>query len=334
MKSDEILGHLYPDYPQVLCLTEHHLNKLQIKYKSIDNYNLGTYCCREKYEKGGVAIYTHKSIQCSKVNIDTYCKEKDIEICAIKFTHHKSKISIITLYRSPTENFDFFLYNLENVLQKLYNPTLKIIICGDINVDYRVENERKKQLNNILHSFNLTSIITFPTRVQNKSATTIDNIFIDPSRFKEYSVIPIPNGLSDHDAQLLTIRQKISYDSCRNLITVRKFNNYLIPEFINKLSNESWDNIFGNEDVNEMFNFFLNDYLRIFNSCFPLQTVTTKENFIKKNWITKGIKISCSNKRKLYLSYRHNPNEETKRRYWQYSKILSNVVKEAKKKVL
>jgi hypothetical protein len=56
------------------------------------------------------------------------------------------------------------------------------------------------QLNNILHSYNLTSIITFPMRIQNNSATTIDNIFLDPLRFQEYSVVPIPNGLSDHDA--------------------------------------------------------------------------------------------------------------------------------------
>jgi hypothetical protein len=80
-----------------------------------------------------------------------------------------------------------------------------------------------------------------------------------------------------------------------------------------------------------MFNPFLNVYQRIFNSCFPLQTVSIKENSIKKNWINKGIKISCSNKRKLYLGYRQNPNEETKRRHWLYSTILSNVVKEAKK---
>jgi hypothetical protein len=153
-----------------------------------------------------------------------------------------------------------------------------------------------KKLNNILHAFNLTSIIAFPTRVQNKSATIIDNIFIDPSRFKEYSVIPISNGLSDHDAQLLTIRQTIFHNPGRNTLTVRKFNNYLIPEFINKLSNETWDSVFNSEDVNEIFNSFLNDYLRIFNSCFPLQTELPKGNFTKRNWITKGIKISCNNK--------------------------------------
>ena len=164
MKSGEILGHLHPDYPQVLCVTEHHLKKLKIKRKIIEDSNLGTYYCREQYEKG-IAIYIHKSIQCTKVGIDTYCKEKDIEICVIKFTYHESKISIITLYRSPTGSFDSFLCNLERVLQVLYDSTIDIIICGDINVDYRVENEREKQINNLLHSFNLTSIITFPTRV-------------------------------------------------------------------------------------------------------------------------------------------------------------------------
>ena len=177
MKSGEILGHLYPDYPQVLCLTQHHLRKPQIKHKTIENYNSGTYYCRENYEKGRVAIYIHQSKQGSKVSIDTYCKKKDVEICAIKFTYHELKISIITIYRSSTGNIDLFLCNLEIVLQKLYNSTL-YIICGDINVDYPVESERKKQLDNLLHSFNLTSIITFPTRVQNNSITTIDNIYI------------------------------------------------------------------------------------------------------------------------------------------------------------
>jgi hypothetical protein len=194
-----------------------------------------------------------------------------------------------------------------------------------------VENERKKQLNNLLQPFNLTSIVTFPTRIQNKSVTTIDNIFIDTSRFKEYTVIPILNGLSDHDTQLLTIRQKTSYDLGKNLITIRKYDDYVIPEFINKLSNESWDNVFNNEDVNEMFSSFLNDYLKIFNSCFPLQTVTTMNYFTKNKWITKGIKISCNNKRKLYLNYKQNPNAEASKYYRLYSKILTNVIKEAKK---
>jgi hypothetical protein len=43
------------------------------------------------------------------------------------------------------------------------------------------------------------------------------------------------------------------------------------------------------------------------------------------------IKISCKNKRKLYLAYRQNTNGEIKRHYRLYSRILANVIREAKK---
>jgi len=39
------------------------------------------------------------------------------------------------------------------------------------------------QVDNLLLSYNLTSIINFPTRVQNTSAVAIYNIFIDISQF-------------------------------------------------------------------------------------------------------------------------------------------------------
>ena len=45
----------------------------------------------------------------------------------------------------------------------------------------------------------------FPTRLQNKSPTAVDNIFIDTSEFPNYVVSPLYNGLSDHDAQLIKL---------------------------------------------------------------------------------------------------------------------------------
>ena len=145
----------------------------------MENYNLGAFYCREQYEKGGVAIYIHKSIHCSNIDIVKYCKEKDIEICALNLSYYDQKICIITLYRPPSGNFDFFLLHLDSVLHLLYNSTLHIIMRGDINIDYLVESERKKQLDNLLLTYNITSIITFPTRLQNTSATTIDNMLLD-----------------------------------------------------------------------------------------------------------------------------------------------------------
>jgi hypothetical protein len=58
----------------------------------------------------------------------------------------------------------------------------------------------------MLQTYNLTAIVHFPTRIQGMSSTIIDNIFIDTSKMSTYTVLPLLNGLSDHDAQLLTLK--------------------------------------------------------------------------------------------------------------------------------
>jgi len=85
----------------------------------------------------------------------------------------------INTFYSPSGNFSHFLLKLDTTLQLLYTPILQIIICRDININYLMESEKKNQLDNLLLSYNLTSIINFPMTVQNTYATAIDNIFID-----------------------------------------------------------------------------------------------------------------------------------------------------------
>ena len=80
---------------------------------------------------------------------------------------------------------------------------MQFIICGDINVNYLVHKSRRKILGTLLASFNLSSIFYFPIRLQNKSATAIDNIFIDTSKFANYIISPLYTGLYDNVAQLI-----------------------------------------------------------------------------------------------------------------------------------
>ena len=148
---------------------------------------------------------------------------------------------------------------------------LHFIICGDININYLNESENKNQLDDLLLFCNLTNIINFPTRVQNTSATAIDNIFIDVSQFESYTVTPIINSVSDHDSQLLIISTDYSHVPIHKFKTIRKINKYTISDFIDKLSCKSWDTIFNSEDINDMFNSFFNIYLRIFYCSFPLK---------------------------------------------------------------
>jgi endonuclease/exonuclease/phosphatase family metal-dependent hydrolase len=100
-------------------------------------------------------------------------------------------------------DYDYFLKQLDIILNSLHNPKMEFILCGDLNINYIGTNNKKTQLDNLLSTYNLTGTAHFPTRITNTSISTIDNIFAD-SR-SDYTIKPHINGLSDHDAQFLTL---------------------------------------------------------------------------------------------------------------------------------
>jgi hypothetical protein len=78
----------------------------------------------------------------------------------------------------------------------------KIFVCGDFNVNCIENSHKKTKLDDILGSFNLRTIITFPPRIAPDSFSVIDNIFIDEHQFSSYEIISVSIGLSDHEVQL------------------------------------------------------------------------------------------------------------------------------------
>jgi exonuclease III len=166
----------------------------------IEGYKLGAHFCRQTWENGGVAIFVHNSLGFLNTDIVKHCKEQDIEICALKLSFGTLNICVLTLYKATSGNVSTFLLKFDTIIQLLYMPMSHFIICGDININYPKESEDKTHLDNNLLSYNLISIINFLIRIQNTSFTAIDNIFIDVSQFESYTVTPITNGLSDHDA--------------------------------------------------------------------------------------------------------------------------------------
>ena len=130
-KTHELVSHLYPDLPHILCLTEHHLNTMELTHVTLENYTIGAQFCRSHFEKGGVVMYIHNTLKSTNIDLSTYCKEKDIEIYAVKLNLNDTPVSVITVYRSPLGNFNHFLQSIDAVLQTLYTPAQSFIICGE-----------------------------------------------------------------------------------------------------------------------------------------------------------------------------------------------------------
>lgn len=62
-------------------------------------------------------------------------------------------------------NEDFFLRSLESILDHMYEPNLKFIVCGDFNIDTLTDNDMHSKLLNSLSHFNVGSnIVKWHTR--------------------------------------------------------------------------------------------------------------------------------------------------------------------------
>jgi tyrosyl-tRNA synthetase len=101
-------------------------------------------------------------------------------------------------------------------------------------------------------------IVEFPTRFGLNSQTGIGNVFIDTSTNGKYDLYPLINGLSDHDAQSLILNMGQKKENECHTYTKRKINKYTTADFQLKLSHETREPVFDGNDVNKIFNSFLN----------------------------------------------------------------------------
>jgi hypothetical protein len=63
---------------------------------------------------------------------------------------------------------------MELILHNLSKQNGSVLVCGNFNVNYMADSHRRRQMDKLLCSFNLSSIITFPTRIGSNTATGID----------------------------------------------------------------------------------------------------------------------------------------------------------------
>jgi len=128
-------------------------------------------------------------------------------------------------------------------LNKLYERSTELILCGDFNINCLNDNSRKHLLDSLLASFSLFSSVKFPTRIFNKSCTLIDNIYINTYRHN-FSVHPLFNGLSDHDSQIITL-SNIFFSIPRFVFSyTRKIDSNSISKFAFLLRYENWEKVF------------------------------------------------------------------------------------------
>jgi len=171
---DGLSNSLFPDYPHVMSLTEHHLKDYEKNNLPIDHFKLGSKFCRHEFKNGGVFIIIHEDLEFFSISLDKDFKEKDIEVCAVKLNLTPIKLLILAIYRLPLSNFMIFLKNLYSALNTWYSNETEFMICGDININYLENCKKRQQLDALLQTYNLIGTVSFPTRKTSASTSAID----------------------------------------------------------------------------------------------------------------------------------------------------------------
>ena len=172
---------------------------------------------------------------------------------------------------------------------------------------------------------NIYPLIHTPTRVTNHSASLLDNIFTND--LEEVFAGVILGDVSDHfpvfSISNLQLQIKKEHASVK-----RDFNKENSQLFVNEIMNVCW--FVENHDANEAYNDFLQKYLNIYESCFPIKK-SVKKKFKNKPWFDKPLRKLCNKKCYLYRRYVKKPTPERHEKYKNFRNKVTEEIKETKR---
>ena len=213
-------------------------------------------------------------------------------------------------------------------LECLNTLNSNVILCGDFNIDMGGGTSNVDAFNDLINSYGFTLCIKNPTRYCQTKASTLDNILINFSKERFTSHV-LHIKISDHLPQYIGLDIKQN-SSTISRVYIRKINEEGLLALKHELSSLNWVSVYSSDNVDSIYNKFLNEFISCYNQCFPKLLAKSKK-IEHKHWITKGIKISSLKKQELYYQTLFEPlNIQLNEYYKQYATTLKAVVKKAK----
>ena len=196
--------------------------------------------------------------------------------------------------------------HISQIFATLLKGKKNIFFVGDFNInslDYST-NSKAKYFVDHMFSKGMLLVINRPTRVFKQSMTCIDHIYTNSFINQELLSGVIKTDLSDHFPVFIVDKNlKITNYPDSKKKQIRKFNDKSITQFKNQLATTDWTIVLETQEPNLAYDTFLKQFLKIYNTCFPLTWITIKRKSFISPWITKGLIKSSKQKQRLYIKF-------------------------------
>ena len=300
----------------IIAITESWLTRDNCDIHYLHDYQ-HIYKYRDTKKGGGVSVFVRNQFKYIE-RPDLGAFNTDIECIFIELIVDMDHVLIGSLYRPPNTNSTAFLEYLDTVLELCSKEKKKLYLLGDFNLDLLKHDSHDvtNRFLNLMYSNVLLPLINRPTRVTCNTATLIDNIITNVLDNNCISGI-YPTDISDHFPVF-----HISY-SQKHIVTsnpprnVRLINNTTLSKFKSKIETTNWVDILNMNNVQEVYDKFIQTLTNIYNDTIPITKLTPRKN-PHKPWLTKALITSIKKKNKLYskyLKYKINTDHEIYKKY-------------------
>lgn len=268
---------------------------------------------------GGVLFYIKDKWSITNVKSDENLEFLSLNIKQLNSPTFKTGV----VYRPPDSVVKWYS-DFESSIENLTTQNENIIIMGDFNIDHLKEDRMKL----LMRTYNLTQIINEPTRVTQDTRTLIDHIYVtNESSYCTTGVIPI--GISDHHLTY-TIRKKNKCGTNKHTtIRYRDYKHLDEEKLLEDMKNIDWESIKQMTDANEMWTFFKNSLIKVFDNHLPYKE--KRINARSEQWINDDILTEMRHRDYLHIQALKT-NSENDWALYKYSRnTVVSKIREAKK---
>lgn len=285
-KIDQLAVFIKTQNFDILALNETWLDKSVTDNEiKIEGYNI----IRNDRNRtgGGVCFYIK--------NIIKFAEESKIktgiESLWLKLKNGNADLVIGTIYRPPNAGDQYF-DNMLDEIQNFCTVSEYVIILGDLNINYTLtEHPSHNSIKTIECLFDLTQLVSSPTRVTINSSSLID-IILTSKQCHHYDTNVIKVSISDHycvSTYYKTVCNIQEHVQDHKTITYRDYKGFNANNFIYDLVNNEAITEVNIEPLNmeQRWLKFQNAFLSICNKHAPLRTQRLKDRF--NPWMTREI---------------------------------------------
>src|SRR5690606_4444466 len=307
---DSFISYLHSiSLPDIIILTETWIYSNETAFFSIPNYN-PIFDCNDRSRSGGVAIFIHDGIQKFKSKrINISCSNILISVAL-----NSRSINILGIYRSPSDDTDIFIDELENFLS---NYKSQLVIAGDLNIDiykFNVKSRSAQNYLNVLSAAGFLHLSVGPTRVYSDGTSTksseIDHCFIRDSAVRSWFNKSLEWSLTDHYAQLICMNS-IGVPTSKSKI-LKTIDFRILAELI---ENHDWIQCVDTNDAENAVGKFTEELETMVSEATRVTILSAKTTCLKK-WMTPSILKAIRVRDKLKKQHLNQPyNTLRKLRY-------------------